>query len=73
MIDWMMVTNNLRRNYKNLTAISREIGGTDWAHLNRLARGEVKEPKFGVGMKLLDLHYDHCKESHDKIKLGRLA
>jgi len=65
MINWQTITNNLRHDYKNLSGIGKDIG-SDWAHLNRLARGEVKEPKFSVGIRLLDLHYDHCKGKHTK-------
>ena len=57
--NWSIICLQLRRDYKNLHAIGKEIG-SDWQHLNRLARGDVKEPKFMVGVKLLDLHYDHC-------------
>jgi len=57
--NWSIICLQLRRDYKSLGAIGKEIG-SDWQHLNRLARGDVKEPKFMVGVKLLDLHYDHC-------------
>jgi hypothetical protein len=58
--DWQLITLNLRTNYKNLTALGKEIG-SDWAHLNRLARGEIYEPKHSVGEKLLKLHDKYCK------------
>lgn len=57
--NWSIICLQLRRDYKNLCAIGKEVG-SDWQHLNRLARGDVKEPKFMVGIRLLDLHYDHC-------------
>lgn len=63
MIDWQIVLLNIRTHYKSLSAVAKEVG-SDWQHLNRLARGDVNEPKFGVGMKLLDLHYDHCRNKH---------
>lgn len=65
-IDWQSVCNNLRRDYKNLTKVAKEVG-TDWQHLNRIARGETKQPRFDVGMRLLDLHYDHCENRHGEI------
>lgn len=68
-IDWQKVTLNLRRYYKPLATVAKEIG-SDWRHLNRLARGEVKQPRFNTGIKLLDLHYDHCRERHS---FGSLA
>jgi hypothetical protein len=69
-IDWQKVTLNIRSKYKNLCAVGKEVG-SDWAHLNRLARGEVEQPKFSVGIRLLDLHYDHCKDQHSKIFKGQ--
>ena len=65
-IDWQIVTLNLRRHYKPLSQIAKEIG-SDWRHLNRLARGEVNQPRFNTGMKLLDLHYDVCREMHREV------
>ena len=58
MIDWMLLTILLRKHYKPLSKIGNEVG-SDWSHLNRLARGEVNQPKFSVGVMLLDLGYDH--------------
>jgi hypothetical protein len=69
MIDWQMICLNIRTHYKPLATVAKEIG-SDWAHLNRLARGETKQPRFDTGMKLLDLHYDKCPEQHKKIKLN---
>jgi hypothetical protein len=58
--DWQLICVQLKNKYKSLASVAREIG-SDERHLNRLARGEVKEPKFLVGVKLLDLHYDYCR------------
>lgn len=66
MIDWQKVTLNLRNHYKPLAQVAKEIN-SDWRHLNRLARGEVMQPRFDTGMKLLDLHYDKCREFHKGI------
>lgn len=67
MIDWQRVTLNLRR-YKPLSQVAKEIG-SDWRHLNRLARGEVQQPRFDTGMRLLDLHYDKCRDRHHEVRL----
>ena len=64
-IDWQQVCLNLRR-HKPLTQVALEIGCDDQT-LNRLARGETKEPKFMTGVQLLDLHLELCPERHDKI------
>lgn len=57
MIDWQTVTIALRTHYKPLSAVAKLVG-SDWQHLNRLARGEVSQPRFDTGVKLLDLAYD---------------
>lgn len=62
-IDWQKVCLNLRRSYRPLSRVAKEVG-SDWRHLNRLARGEVMQPKFNVGVRLLDLHLDHCPDRH---------
>lgn len=62
-INWQFVCLNLRTHYKSLSAISFEVG-SDWQHLNRLARGEVMEAGFSVGIRLLDLHVEHCPGLH---------
>jgi hypothetical protein len=67
MIDWQDITNNIRHHYKPLSTVAKEVG-SDWRHLNRLARGEVNQPRFDVGVRLLDLHYDVCPEKHKGIK-----
>lgn len=66
-IDWQKVTLNLRHCYKPLSQVAKEVG-SDWRHLNRLARGEVLQPRFDTGMKLLDLHFDVCKDRHNFIR-----
>jgi len=61
-INWQIVCLNLRR-YKSLSVVAKEIG-VDWQHLNRLARGEVQQPRWETGMRLLDLHLEKCPEQH---------
>ena len=63
MIDWQKVCLNLRSNYKPLATGAREIGAKD-KHLCDLARGEVMQPRFLTGVKLLDLHYDVMGDRH---------
>ena len=65
MIDWQRLTLNLRR-YKPLSQVAKEVG-SDWRHLNRLARGEVQQPRFETGVRLLDLHYDRFPERHREV------
>jgi len=63
MVDWQQVCLNLRR-HKPLSQIAKDVG-SDWQHLNRLARGDVKQPRFDTGMALLDLHFDLFPGQHD--------
>jgi hypothetical protein len=63
MIDWQRLLLNLRKRYKPLAQVADEID-CDEQTLCRLARGETKEPRWSVGIKLLDLHLDKCPELH---------
>jgi DNA-binding phage protein len=65
-INWQTVTLNLRLHYKPLSQVAKEVG-SDWRHLNRLARGEVNQPRFDTAMRLLDLHYDVCRSKHREV------
>lgn len=62
-IDWQKVTLNIRRDYKPLATVAKEIG-SDWRHLNRLARAETKQPRYDTAIRLLDLHFDVCRDKH---------
>lgn len=67
MINWMDLANNLRRDYKSLCAIARELNLSE-PHLTRMATGLIAEPRFNTGLKLLDLHLDKCGiEKHRKL------
>lgn len=57
MIDWHLTANLLRTHYKPLERVAAELG-INRQHINRLARGDVEQPRFNTGMKLLDLAYD---------------
>ena len=59
--NWQQITLDLRRDYKALSTIGKEIG-SDWQHMNRLARCEVKEPKYSIGIKLIELHKRYCEK-----------
>jgi hypothetical protein len=55
-IDWETLCLNLRR-HKPLAQIAREID-CDEQTINRLQRGEVREPRFSVAIELLNMHLD---------------
>jgi len=60
MIDWALVLLRLQNQYGSIHKLAAEVNSCP-VHLRRLARGEINEPKFMVGVKLLDLHYDYYK------------
>lgn len=55
--DWSLVCTLLRRHYAPLARVAKEAGSS-WQHLCRLERGEVQQPRFNTGVRLLDLAYD---------------
>lgn len=57
MIDWQLVCNLLRCYYRPLSQVAKEVG-SDWRHMSRLARGEVAQPRFATGVRILDLAHD---------------
>ena len=67
-IDWQRVALNLR-DVKPIAQIAKEVG-MDAGTLQRIARGDTKQPKIGHGVKLLDLHYDLCPDLHDMKMIG---
>jgi hypothetical protein len=69
MINWQQVVLNLRSACGSLQAVHEQTG-VDWAHLGRLARAEVNEPRFNSGVKLLDLHEKHCRALHTLEHIG---
>jgi hypothetical protein len=69
MIDWQKVTLNLRAKYGPLTKVAKVVG-SDERHLNRLARGDIQQPRFNTGVALLDLHLEACPERHNLKEIG---
>jgi hypothetical protein len=59
--DWQIITLAIRRHYKPLAQVAREINSEE-KHLNRLARGDVKDTKYKTGRRLLKLYGDICKK-----------
>ena len=68
MIDWSMIV--LRIQNKGICAerLAKMINGCP-VHLRRLARCEVNQPKFNIGIKLLDLHSDICPDDHKDLRI----
>ncbi len=69
-IDWARVINNLRSAARMpVSRIALMVGSTG-PYLTRIGRGEIKEPGFSLGMKLLDLHHDLMGERHREVYRG---
>ena len=58
MIDWQLLALQLRKHCGPLGTVAKKLGKhPQW--LNEVARGEILEPKFTDGLKLLDFASDH--------------
>lgn len=58
LVDWSELLVRLRARAGPLSRIARQVG-MDVLAINKLARGEVYEPKFSHGIMLLDIAADH--------------
>lgn len=61
MIDFQLLMIKLQ-NAKVTTRLIWQETGMGWQQQGRLRRGETQEPKFNVGVKLLDLALDELGE-----------
>jgi len=64
MIDWQRITLDLRR-HMPCREIDRRHLGRHLDYTAKIARGEITEPKYSDGVKLLELHQQFCGVSHD--------
>lgn len=59
-MNWQRVLFDLKKHYGPYVAISKACGRKpEWA--SKIARGEVSEPKWSDGQKLLELWRAHCQ------------
>lgn len=65
-IDWKMLVLNLRAHYKPMAQIAKEIG-VNQSVIQHIARGECEDPKFSLGLILLNMHLKHCPEKHNAL------
>jgi hypothetical protein len=63
MINWQLLILKLRKHI-HYGALAKEVG-CNYQHILRLSRGDVKEPKWSAGVKLLDFYYDMGGEMKD--------
>ncbi len=68
MIDWSIILIRLRTSRGSLEKVAREVGACP-VHLRRISRSEVAQPKFSVGIRLLDMHFDEFPNQHQEIAL----
>jgi hypothetical protein len=68
LIDWQRLTLNLRAK-ATLSSWATELG-CDSMTLQRLARRDVTEPRFELGLKLLNVHLDHFPDQHHQLFRG---
>ena len=61
MTNWQPILWDLRRNYKNLSSVAREVGYC-CKSLNHLACGTRKHDlPYTVGNKIMQLHKKYCE------------
>lgn len=58
LIDWPLLLACLRKQAGPLSRLAPEAG-MDERTINRLARGEIHQPRFSQALLLLDLAHDH--------------
>lgn len=62
MVNWKLILIQLRRNYKPLAKIAREID-VQPCRLQKMARYGVKtDISYTLGSKLIELHREHCND-----------
>ena len=57
LVDWQMVCLKLR-SHKPLSEVAKDVN-CGYQNIRRLASGDVKDPRFNTGVRLLDYYYDH--------------
>ena len=58
-VNWQRLCLDIRSTGMSMRAVDRKIG-VHPDYTAKLARGEIREPKFGDGISLLNLHVDCC-------------
>jgi hypothetical protein len=58
-IDWVKVLLDLRDNYKPIPELAEELNQHANA-LRKIMSYDIDEPKYSVGVRLLELHEQHC-------------
>lgn len=62
MINWQRILFDLKRDYKHIAAVAREIG-LHHKTLQKVYRGErLSDLPYTAGCKLIELHKAHCHD-----------
>jgi hypothetical protein len=69
-IPWHRIVLNLRQEYRPVTKLAKEVRCSRDA-LQSLVSQQTREPRFSVGLALLDLHLDHCPDQHRAMRIVR--
>lgn len=69
-VDWQRVVLDLRGAGMPAATVASHVGSSA-RHVQRLARGEVSEPRIRTALRLLDLHADRCPQQHSEHQLCR--
>ncbi len=70
-IDWQALVLAIRAEGLSIKGIARRTGVSEYS-IGFLSRGEVKEPRFGLGIALLELHLTMCPERHATVIYGHV-
>ena len=70
MIPWQQLVLNLSASGLSRTTIAKRVDSTP-ATIQHIARGEIADPRWSTGYKLLALHHKHCRDIHERDIYGR--
>ena len=70
MIDWQQVVLNLRSRHSSMFKMSKELNAS-YDTIKELATGRSTNPRYDLAMRLLDLHYDKCRDRHRPEIIGK--
>ena len=65
-MNWQQIILNLYGKGYRYGTISKAVGAK-YKHIGDLARGDVAQPRFDTGMKIIQLHNRVCKDKHIKV------
>lgn len=71
-LNWQTIILNIRSNGISCASIARRVG-CDPSAIRHLATAEVKEPKFSIGIEILNMHHDLCRDKHSMEHLALCA